>query len=62
MPATDCYQYVRNYYHVPAYIGARIQWRDRAGVLVKRSAGHGWQYVDILFDGDACPCGPFPYG
>lgn len=44
----DCYEYIRNYYHVPAYVGVRVTTRGRTGVIVPaRSMLH---YVHILFD------------
>ncbi len=52
----DCYDYVRNYYHVPAYIGMRVKVSGREGVLVKSRAD---QYVYIRFDGDARIVGPY---
>ena len=51
----DCYEYVRRYYSVPAYIGVRVRTNDRDGVLVK---SRGDQYVYILFDGDKRVTGP----
>lgn len=53
----DPYEYVRNYYKVPAYIGVRVKVSDREGVLVKPRAPD--QYVYILFDGDKRMSGPF---
>ena len=46
----DCYDYVRGYYNVPAYIGMRVRINGREGVLVKHSKGD--QYVHVYFDGD----------
>ena len=51
----DCYDYVRTYYNVPAYVGVRVRLKDREGVLVK---SRGDQYVYALFDGDRRPTGP----
>ncbi len=51
----DCYDYVRRYYGVPAYIGVRVRYKDREGVLVK---SRGDQYVYIRFDGDKRVTGP----
>lgn len=45
----DCYEYVRNYYGVPAYIGMRVRMNDKEGVLV--SARSDLQYVHVRFDG-----------
>jgi hypothetical protein len=61
MPRTatkpDCYDYVRGYYNVPAYVGVRVKFNGREGVLVDhRGAG---QYVWILFDGDKGSRGPY---
>lgn len=46
----DCYDYVRNYYGVPAYVGTRVRMKNgKEGVLVaKRSDLH---HVHIRFDG-----------
>lgn len=57
-PKPDCYDYVRNYYGVPAYIGVRVRVRDREGVLVQ-GKGHSDQYLHIRFDGDARVSGPY---
>jgi hypothetical protein len=53
----DGYDYVRSYYNVPAYVGVRVKVKDREGVIVKPR--HGGQYVDVLFDGDKRPTGPY---
>ena len=53
----DCYEYVRRYYKVPAYVGVRVKVRDREGVLVKSRCPD--QYVYVLFDGDKRMTGPF---
>jgi len=48
---TDCYEYVRNYYHVPAYVGVRVRLPSgREGVLV--AAKSDLHYVHILIDGE----------
>lgn len=52
----DCYQYVRQYYEVPAYIGVRVTVRGKSGVLARTQQGH---YVYILFDGEKRATGPF---
>jgi hypothetical protein len=39
-PMPDCYDYVRSYYGVPAYIGARVRIDGREGVLVRSTSGH----------------------
>ncbi len=54
---TDCYEYVRNYYNVPAYVGVRVRLKDKQGVLVKNSPSN--QYVRIHWDGDKRPMGPY---
>lgn len=54
-PQPDCYDYVRRYYGVPAFIGMRVRRQDRGGVLVK---SRGDQYVYIQFDGDTHVTGP----
>ena len=56
-PQTDCYDYVRNYYKVPAYIGARVRVSGREGVLVDHHPSD--QYLWIKFDGDKKPRGPY---
>ena len=48
-PALDCYDYVRRYYAVPAYIGVRVKVGSKEGVLV--SARGQEQYVHIRLDG-----------
>lgn len=53
----DCYEYVRNCYHVPAYVGVRVTVKGREGVLVAPRSPD--QYVYILFDGDTRVTGPF---
>jgi hypothetical protein len=51
MAKADCYEYVRNYYGVPAYIGVRVKLPgEREGVIVP--AKHSLHYVHILQDGD----------
>jgi hypothetical protein len=50
-PKLDCYDYVRHYYGVPAYIGVRVKLRNgREGVIVP--AKHSLHYIHILRDGD----------
>jgi hypothetical protein len=53
----DCYDYVRRYYQVPAYVGVKVKAGDKAGVLVNRS-GAG-QYVYVKWDGDKRVPGPY---
>jgi hypothetical protein len=48
----DCYEYVRNYYNVPAYVGVRVTSFDReqlTGVIV--AAKSDLHYVHVRFDG-----------
>lgn len=45
----DCYDYVRRYYNVPAYIGVRVRVGDKEGVIVKATGSQ--QYVYIRLDG-----------
>lgn len=45
----DCYDYVRRYYNVPAYIGVRVKVGGKEGVIVKASGSQ--QYVHIRLDG-----------
>jgi hypothetical protein len=47
-PEPDCYDYVRRYYGVPAYIGVRVQVGEKEGVIVK---SNGSPYVHIKLDG-----------
>jgi hypothetical protein len=56
-PRPDCYDYVRRFYRVAAYIGVRVRYHGREGVLVQKS--HGDQYVHIRFDGETRVSGPF---
>lgn len=44
----DCYDYIRNYYRVPAYIGMRVRAGGREGVLVRATGST--QYLHIKFD------------
>jgi hypothetical protein len=50
-PTRDCYEYVRGYYGVPAYVGVRVHVRGRQGVIVE--ARHSQHYVHIWLDGDS---------
>lgn len=52
----DCYDYVRRYYGVNAYIGMRVRADGREGVLVTST---GDQYLHIRFDGDKKVSGPY---
>lgn len=45
---SDCYEYVRNYYGVPAYVGMRVRMQDRDGVIT--SARSDLHYVHVRFD------------
>jgi hypothetical protein len=56
-PRPDCYDYVRNYYGVPAFIGKRVKVNGREGVLARRASGD--QYVYITFDGERGAKGPY---
>lgn len=49
-PKVDCYDYVRRYYHVPAYIGIRVRVGGKEGVLVDIKSPD--QYVHIQLDGE----------
>lgn len=53
----DCYDYVRRTYRVPAYIGMRVRYAGREGVLVKPRCSD--QYVHVLWDGDPSTKGPY---
>lgn len=53
----DCYDYVRRFYGVPAYIGVRVSVRGRDGALVNHRPSD--QYVYIRFDGDRRVSGPY---
>lgn len=46
---TDCYDYVRNYYGVPARVGMRVRCYGKEGVLVR--AKSDLHYLHIRFDG-----------
>jgi hypothetical protein len=57
LPQPDCYDYVRRYYGVPAYIGMRVKVDGLAeGVLVK---SRGDQYVYFRLDGETKTRGPY---
>jgi len=45
----DCYDYVRRYYNVPAYIGVRVRVGGKEGVIVDAKGSQ--QYVHIRLDG-----------
>lgn len=45
----DCYEYVRNYYKVPAYVGVRVVMGGLPGVIV--AAKTDLHYVHVRFDG-----------
>ena len=53
----DCYEYARNYYKVPAFIGTRVRIEGREGVLVNHRPGD--QYVYILINGEKKSRGPY---
>lgn len=55
-PMPDCYDYVRRYYGVPAYVNARVRIGNREGVLVRSTTGH---YVEVRFDGERRVTGPY---
>lgn len=55
-PMPDCYDYVRRYYSVPAYVGVRVKIGDKEGVIVKANGSQ--QYVHIRLDGEK---NTFPY-
>lgn len=44
----DCYDYVRGYYGVPAYVGVRVRGEGREGVIV--GARSDLHYVHVRFD------------
>jgi len=52
----DCYDYVRRYYAVPAYIGKRVRVGGKEGVIVKANGSQ--QYVHIRLD-DAKHANPY---
>lgn len=59
LPKPDCYDYVRLYYRVPAYIGVRVKLRNgREGVLVQ-GPGRGDQYLHVRFEGETRVSGPY---
>lgn len=47
----DCYDYVRNYYHVPAHAGGRVAMGERRGTIARKAGSQ--QYVYVTFDGSA---------
>ena len=49
-PKHDCYDYVRRYYKVPAYIGVCVRVEGKEGVLV--AAKSDLHYVHIRLDGE----------
>lgn len=48
-PKPDCYDYVRRYYNVPAYVGVRVRAEGKEGVIVEAKGSQ--QYVHIKLDG-----------
>lgn len=46
----DCYDYVRRYYNVPAYVGVRVKVGGKEGILV--AAKSDLHYVHIRLDGE----------
>jgi hypothetical protein len=60
VPASDCYEYVRNYYGVPAYIGMTVSFKgkDAVGTIVKATTA--LHYVHVVFEGTrhSVPCHP----
>ncbi len=57
MAKPDCYDYVRRYYGVPAFVCVRVSVKGRAGVLAARRRVD--QYVYIRFDGNPKATGPW---
>ena len=51
MAKPDCYDYIRTYYGVPAYIGVKVRVLGKDGVLV--NAPHMQHYAHVRFDGEA---------
>lgn len=49
-PVIDHYEYVRNYYGVPAYPGVKVTSENKSGVIVKPKGST--QYVMVRFDGE----------
>lgn len=57
-PRPDCYDHVRRYYGVPAYIGVSVRLKDGStGVLVERRPSD--HYVDVRVDGSGRIEGPY---
>lgn len=54
-PQYDPLEYIRDHYHVPAYKGKRVSYGGKEGTITKAIN----QYIQILFDGDKKPRGPF---
>ena len=42
------FQYIRDYYDVPAYVGVRVTYKGREGVIV----GSEGPYIKVKLDGD----------
>lgn len=49
-PKPDCYDYVRQTYGVPAYIGVAVAFRNLEGVIVP--AKTDLHYVHVRFNGE----------
>jgi hypothetical protein len=60
-PRTDCYDYVRRYYGVPAHVGAQVRelkaGATTRGVLVRKLGSQ--QYVWVRWDGETKTTGPY---
>jgi hypothetical protein len=49
------FQYIQDYYKVPAETGRRVSHQGKEGVITRAIN----QYIEIHFDGDKKPRGPF---
>jgi hypothetical protein len=49
------FQYIQDYYKVPAETGRRVSYQGKEGVITRAIN----QYIEIHFDGDKKPRGPF---
>lgn len=55
----DPFEYIRNYYRVPAYRGSRVEVEHNGKLKQGTITGAHNQYIKITFDGEKKPAGVF---
>lgn len=53
--SADCYDYVRRYYNVPAYVGMRVRVGGKKLGVIVESDGAQRQYIKIQLIGEPRP-------